>query len=118
MTHAQSVSTSSADILDDRLAQLQSLIPKACSKGHIDWDKLRAALGDSIATAPERYTFGWAGKRNAIRLLQTPTRATLVPCPEESVNWDSTQHLYLCRDAALTDDLAANLALQCRLKTV
>jgi adenine-specific DNA-methyltransferase len=95
MTDAQRVPTASADILADRLAQLRALLPEAFTEGHIDWDKLRAALGDSIDAASERYTFGWAGKRDAIRLLQTPTRATLIPCPDESVNWDETQHLFI-----------------------
>jgi adenine-specific DNA-methyltransferase len=44
---------------------------------------------------PERYSFTWAGKRDAIRLLQAPSRATLVPCPEESVNWDTTRHVFI-----------------------
>ena len=43
----------------------------------------------------ERYSFTWAGKRDAIRLLQMPSRATLLPAPDESVNWDETKHLFI-----------------------
>lgn len=89
------VSTESADLLAERREALRQLVPEAFSEGRIDFEKLREALGDLVDDRPERYTFTWAGKRDAIRLLQTPSRATLVPCPEESVNWDSTEHLFL-----------------------
>jgi adenine-specific DNA-methyltransferase len=85
----------SADPLAGRVAQLKALFPEASSEGKIDLDKLQAALGDVVDNGPERYTFTWAGKRDAIRILQMPTRATLVPCPEESVNWESTRHLFV-----------------------
>jgi adenine-specific DNA-methyltransferase len=40
----------------------------------------------------------WVGKRDAIRLLQMPTRATLVPCPEESIDWDITNSVFVDGD--------------------
>ncbi len=49
----------------------------------------------AVDNGPERYTFTWPGKREAIRLAQTPGRAILVPCPEESVNLDTTRHLFV-----------------------
>lgn len=83
------------DLTANRLAALRELMPEAFSEGKVDFDKLRAALGDVVDGRPERYSFSWAGKRDAIRLLQTPSAATLVPAPEESVNWDTTQHLFI-----------------------
>ncbi|MBX7252887.1 MAG: site-specific DNA-methyltransferase [Candidatus Promineofilum sp.] len=83
------------DITADRLAALRDLIPEAFSEGKVDFDKLRAALGDVVDERPERYSFTWAGKRDALRLLQTPSSATLVPAREESVNWETTQHLFI-----------------------
>jgi adenine-specific DNA-methyltransferase len=44
---------------------------------------------------PERYSFSWAGKRNATQLLQTPSFATLIPAENESINFDATQHLFI-----------------------
>ena len=44
---------------------------------------------------PERYSFSWAGKRNATQLLQTPSFATLIPAKDESINFESTQNLFL-----------------------
>ncbi len=85
----------SASVTEERLARLKRLFPEAFAEGKVDFDRLRAMLGDTVDDGPERYTFTWAGRRDAIRLLQTPTRATLVPCREESVNFDGTQHLFI-----------------------
>jgi hypothetical protein len=74
-------------------------------------DRLRATLGDLVEDGPERYQFTWAGKRDAIRLLQSPTRATLVPCREESVAFIFSHSaptgkplLYLVRETKSTHD--------------
>jgi len=91
----EAVATTSADFLAEQIGRLKELFPEAFTEGKVDWDKLRATLGDLVDDGPERYTFTWAGKRDAIRLLQTPTRATLVPCREESVSFDQTQHLFI-----------------------
>jgi adenine-specific DNA-methyltransferase len=89
------ISKTSADFLAERNAQLKALFPETFIEGKVSFDKLRESLGDLVDVGPERYTFTWAGKRAAIRLLQTPTRATLVPGREESVNFDTTQHLFI-----------------------
>lgn len=94
-TSIEQIPTTTPELTTDRLAALRDLIPEAFTEGKVDFDKLRAALGDVIDGRPERYSFTWAGKRDAIRLLQTPSSATLVPAPEESVNWDTTQHLFI-----------------------
>ena len=72
------------------------LVPRGVRRGQVDFDKLRATLG---ASAPNpgrgRFSFTWAGKDDAIALLQTPSRATLVPCPDESVNFDTTGNAFI-----------------------
>jgi adenine-specific DNA-methyltransferase len=83
------------NVAEEQLARLKELFPETFAEGQVDFEKLRATLGDLVDDRPERYTFTWAGKRDAIRLLQTPTRATLVPCREESVNFDETQHVFI-----------------------
>jgi adenine-specific DNA-methyltransferase len=77
----------------ERLTQLKELFPEAFVEGRIQWDRLRLALGDAVDERPERYTFGWAGKRDAIRLLQTPGHATLLPDRDASVRWDETENV-------------------------
>src|SRR3989337_4546826 len=73
-------------------AWLAELYPECVSEGKIDFEKLRAALGDEVDARPERYAFTWAGKRDALRLLQTPSRATLLPCPAESLLPEGRQY--------------------------
>lgn len=62
----------------------------------VDWAKLRSLLGDYVEDGePEKYDFTWVGKRAAQREASKPCRMTLRPCPKESVNWDTTQNLYI-----------------------
>lgn len=62
----------------------------------VDFNKLRLLLGDqTVEDAPEVYDFTWVGKRAALREAASPINKTLRPCPEESVDWDSTQNLYI-----------------------
>ena len=62
----------------------------------IDFDLLRQELcRDIIETGEERYQFTWPGKRDAIRLANSPIAATLRPVREDSVDFDTTQNLYI-----------------------
>ena len=62
----------------------------------VDFEKLRLLLGDNaIEDAPESYDFTWVGKRAALREAAAPINKTLRPCPEESVDWENTQNLYI-----------------------
>jgi len=62
----------------------------------IDFNKLRLLLGDdAVEDIPEAYDFTWVGKRAALKEAAAPISKTLRPCPEESVDWDTTQNLYI-----------------------
>ncbi|MBI3923046.1 MAG: site-specific DNA-methyltransferase, partial [Armatimonadetes bacterium] len=91
----QSVTRETPDLVVERLRELEGLVPEAFTEGKVDFDRLRAALGDFVDDSPERYSFSWSGKRDAIRLLQTPSRATLVPAKDESVNPDLSGDLFI-----------------------
>ena len=91
----ESVKTASPNILVEQTEQLKRIFPQVFSEGKIDFKKLRAALGDVVDSQPKRYSFSWAGKRNATQLLQTPSFATLNPAADESINFESTQNLFL-----------------------
>jgi adenine-specific DNA-methyltransferase len=91
----QSVSRTSAPLLPDQLARLREIFPECFAEGRVDFDKLRATLGEEIESRPERYSFTWAGKRDAIRLLQTPSCATLVPSLNESAEFEETGNLFI-----------------------
>ena len=62
----------------------------------INFNTLRELLGDNAYEgADEEYGFKWVGKNAARREAARPINKTLRPCPEESVNWENTQNLYI-----------------------
>lgn len=62
----------------------------------IDFDKLHQELSNDIVEGPqERYQFTWPGKKEAIRLANTPSNMALRPCREDSVDFDNTENLYI-----------------------
>lgn len=61
----------------------------------VNFDALKQILGDSIADGDESYEFTWVGKRDAMVEAAKPIRKTLRPCVEESVNFDTTENLYI-----------------------
>ena len=78
-----------------KLQQLKEILPEAFAEGKVDWEKLKACLGEDINFANERYVLNWAGKSEAFKVLQTPTTKTLVPDKEQSVNFDKTQNIFI-----------------------
>ena len=80
---------------EDKLHQLKNILPEAFTEGKIDWEKLKASLGDSINFSNERYVLNWAGKSDAFKALQAPSYQTLVPVKEESVEFDKTGNLFI-----------------------
>ncbi|EHM3054527.1 site-specific DNA-methyltransferase [Enterococcus faecium] len=80
---------------EQNIEKLKKLFPEVLTEKKIDFDKLRLILGDEVETAPERYSFTWNGKKQAMQLAQQPTVATLKPNKAKSKNWDETQNLYI-----------------------
>ena len=80
---------------EERIKILQSLMPEVFDEGKIDWEKLKATLGEKVNFANERYVLNWAGKSDAFRVMQQPSSATLVPCREESVDFDNTENIFI-----------------------
>lgn len=90
----------SADLIADNLAKLKALFPELLTEGPqgaaINVDVLKSLVGDATVTdADEKYGLNWHGKRAARQLALTPSTGTLRPCPEESVDWDTTQNLMI-----------------------
>lgn len=89
------VARESVNIVSDLTKRLKETFPEVVSEGMVDFDRLRTVLGEAVDTRQERYSFAWAGKRDAIQILQVPSRATLVPVPEESVSFRDTGHIFI-----------------------
>lgn len=85
----------SMDITADNITKLKSLFPEAFSEGSIDFDVLKQLLGANVDEKEERYGLNWHGKRQARQLALTPSRSTLRPCKDESVDWHNTKNLMI-----------------------
>lgn len=90
----------SANLVAGHIAQLKALFPELLTEGpmgaSVNVDVLKALVGDATASdADEKYGLNWHGKRRARQLALTPSTGTLRPCPDESVDWDSTQNLMI-----------------------
>ncbi len=64
-------------------------------KKAVNFEMLKQMLSDEVIDGDEAYEFTWVGKKAAIVEANKPIRKTLRPCPEESVNWDKTENLYI-----------------------
>ncbi len=89
------VASASGDISEVQVARLREVFPEVFVEGKIDFDKLKITLGAASESGPGRFHFSWAGKDDAISLLQTPSAGTLLPCPEESVNFEDTSNVFI-----------------------
>jgi len=92
--------TRSPDLVAENLERLKALFPELVTEGAdgaaVNVDVLKQLVGDrTVSDADEKYGLGWHGKRRARQLALTPSAGTLRPCPEESVDWDTTQNLMI-----------------------
>lgn len=100
----------SADGVQDNIQKIAQLFPNcvtetvvgyhddgtAIVKNKVDFEMLQQELSDAVISGrEERYQFTWPDKRKAILAANAPVNATLRPCREESVNFDTTQNLYI-----------------------
>ncbi|MGN0810956.1 MAG: site-specific DNA-methyltransferase [Akkermansia muciniphila] len=81
--------------IDTNIDRLAKVFPSVVREGKVDFDALRQLLGDDIGEPHELYGLNWKGKAQARRAALTPSLGTLRPCPEESVDWNSTKNLYI-----------------------
>lgn len=87
----------SLDMVSENIEKLKELFPDAFTEGGVNFETLRQLLGDAavLDEGEERYGLNWHGKKKARQIALTPSTGTLLPCPEESVDWDTTQNLFI-----------------------
>jgi adenine-specific DNA-methyltransferase len=88
----------SSDIMADNLAQLKLLFPEAFAEGNVQFEVLKQLLGGAVDETDEKYGLNWHGKRRARQIALTPSTGTLRPCPNESLDWETTQNLLIQGD--------------------
>ncbi|CUH64801.1 putative methyltransferase [Thalassovita autumnalis] len=95
----------SPDLTQDNIAKIRALFPGCVTEAAdengklrlaVDFDQLRQELTDSIVEGPqERYHLNWPGKREALITANAPIAKTLRPARDESVDFDTTQNLFI-----------------------
>ena len=85
----------SLDVVGENIQALKTIFPEAFAEDKIDFDALRQLLGDVVDEGEEKYGLNWHGKKKARQIALTPSTGTLRPCAEESVDWDTTQNLFI-----------------------
>ena len=84
----------SHNIPADKTAELLRLFPEIRTEGDkIDFDKLKLVLGQTVDVGKERYGMTWPGKADCFKTIQAPSTGTLLPAPDESVDFDTTENL-------------------------
>ena len=95
MTDTAKLDLRSMSITDDQKAKLKQLFPEVFNEDRIDYDKLKQTLGEDIDTGEERFGMTWPGKSYCFKVIQTPSIGTLKPAKDESINWDTTENLFI-----------------------
>ena len=86
----------SHDIAEEKRQELLRLFPEIRTEGgKIDFERLKHVLGEAVDVGKERYGMNWPGKADCFKTIQSPSLATLRPCPEESINFDTTENLII-----------------------
>jgi len=94
----------SENIQQDNVAKIAALFPNCVTEargedGHlkkaINFELLKQMLSDSVIDGDEAYEFTWVGKKASIVEANRPIRKTLRPVKADSVNWDTTENLYI-----------------------
>lgn len=96
MAEVKKADLKSMDIPENKLWQLKQAFPEVFTEGlKVDLDKLRLTLGENIDVGRERFGMNWPGKADCFKIIQAPSVATLIPEKNESVNFDTTDNLFI-----------------------
>jgi len=85
-----------ADKVESNIEQIAQLFPNVMSEGKVDFELLKQMLSDEVLdTDDERYRLDWVGKKASLLKANSSINKTLRPCKEESVDFDTTENLYI-----------------------
>lgn len=95
MSEIKKLDLRSMDIIGEQKEKLRQLFPEVFTEDKIDFEKLKLTLGEAIEVGKERYGMTWPGKADCFKIIQSSSIGTLKPCREESVNFDTTENLFI-----------------------
>src|SRR5258706_1702263 len=85
-------------LTEDRLAELQAVLPEVFADGKINWETLKDVLAPDLedeGLEAERFGLSWPGKRQARRLAAMPSRGALHPAPREGIDEETTHNVFI-----------------------
>lgn len=92
----EKVAKTSESIENENLQKLRVAFPNFVKDRQVDFDALQKFFDkEGILSGEEKFGLNWAGKSSAFRAIRTPATGTLIPQPEESKNWDSTENIFI-----------------------
>ena len=89
------INKESLDIVNEKTRILKQNFAECFTEGKIDFTKLKISLGDIVDTSDEKYALSWSGKTDTFKNIQATSRGTLIPNRDESVNFDSTENIFI-----------------------
>ncbi len=95
MSDELKMSLKSMNISEEKKSQFKQLFPEVFTENKVDFERLKQVLGEQVETGRERYGMNWAGKSNCFKIIQEPSFGTLKPCKEESVNFDTSENIFI-----------------------
>lgn len=98
-TQPEKMPLTSLDIAAEKREQIRRVIaatfPEVMTQEKIDLDQLKRVLGEWVEPDRERFGLTWPGKAACMKVIQAPSVGTLKPCPEDSVDWDTTENVFI-----------------------
>ena len=91
----QKMDGKSLDVAEIDKERLKAVFPQCFVEGKLDIDKLLSLCGEYIDNDYEKYKFEWKGKSECLRIAGKRSTGTLRPCPQESVDFENTNNLYI-----------------------
>ena len=99
MNDAEKMELTSLDVAQEKRTELKRCLeqafPEVFAEGAIDFDQLKRVLGDWVDPGKERFGLNWPGKADCMKIIQQPSVATLKPTQTESINFDTSENLFI-----------------------
>jgi len=89
------INKESNNISEEKVNQLKQVLPECFTEGKIDSEKLNRTLGNILESSDDKYSFSWAGRNDTFKTIQTTSKGTLIPVKEQSINFETTENIFI-----------------------
>lgn len=88
-------SKTSTDIKENQIEKIKKLFPEVVTERKVDFEKLKATLGEDTLADRDSYKLTWAGKEDVFKVIQKQSSARLSPCRKESIDFDESKNIFI-----------------------